>query len=437
MNDSQAPKPADAWGQPISAERQAELQGCLDQWAAETEHGERQGPFDWIFDDATVRLTGADVFWLAGRARKPLGAMSDLHLERANLVGAHLEGAWLTEAHLEGATLTRARLDGATLAQAHLEEADLSLAHLDGADLRNAHLECANLIEAHMEGANLYQAYLRETDLGIARLERATLSSAHLEGADLRQAHLENAKLVEAHLEGARLTEAHLEAATLRGAWLNSKTVMTGAIVNRRTALGDIQWGGVGAVNLTSVTWRKARTLGDERGVGPWSRAVAHEGVVRAYRQVAEQLRAQGMSEMADRYVYRAQVRQRGVLLRRLRLPQLFGAWVLAVLAGYGYRPGRTIFWYFVVVTGFTAMYIQASNGWVPFGLPAPSTIAPLQWYEALILSVSAFHGRGFFQPVQRLGDPIAVLAAIEAVLGLFIEISFIATFTRRYFGNR
>jgi hypothetical protein len=60
----------------------------------------------------------------------------------------------------------------------------------------------------------------------------------------------------------------------------------------------------------------------------------------------------------------------------------------------------------------------------------------PLAWYEALILSVSSFHGRGFFQPVQSLGDPVAILASIEAVVGLIIEISFIATFTQRFFGK-
>jgi hypothetical protein len=63
--------------------------------------------------------------------------------------------------------------------------------------------------------------------------------------------------------------------------------------------------------------------------------------------------------------------------------------------------------------------------------------VQPLQWYEALVLSVSAFHGRGFFQPVQSLGDPVAILAAVEALIGLFTEITFIATFTQRFFGGR
>jgi hypothetical protein len=49
---------------------------------------------------------------------------------------------------------------------------------------------------------------------------------------------------------------------------------------------------------------------------------------------------------------------------------------------------------------------------------------------------VSSFHGRGFFLQNVLLGDAFARLAAAEAVLGLLIEISFIATFTQRFFGR-
>jgi len=34
------------------------------------------------------------------------------------------------------------------------------------------------------------------------------------------------------------------------------------------------------------------------------------------------------------------------------------------------------------------------------------------------------------------LGDPYARISAAEAVVGLLIELSFIATFTQRYFGK-
>jgi hypothetical protein len=52
-------------------------------------------------------------------------------------------------------------------------------------------------------------------------------------------------------------------------------------------------------------------------------------------------------------------------------------------------------------------------------------------------LSLTSFHGRGFFPGINiTLSDPRVVLAAFEAVIGLFIEFSFIATFTKRFFGN-
>jgi hypothetical protein len=60
----------------------------------------------------------------------------------------------------------------------------------------------------------------------------------------------------------------------------------------------------------------------------------------------------------------------------------------------------------------------------------------PLAWYEAFVLSASSFHGRGLFPSALTLGDPIAILAAVEAIIGLLIEITFIATFTQRFFAR-
>jgi hypothetical protein len=162
---------------------------------------------------------------------------------------------------------------------------------------------------------------------------------------------------------------------------------------------------------------------------------------VRANRQLAVALQAQGLNEDAARFAYRANVLQHKVLWFQIVQPkvspwqslQKLTQWgfsgFLDLLAGYGYRPRRILGWYLLVLMVFTFGYYAATH--LLHAQPYP-----LQWYEALILSVSAFHGRGFFQPVQSLGDPVAILAAIEAVVGLLIEISFIATFTQRYFGK-
>ena len=97
--------PSDAWGQPISEERQAELQRYIDR---------RKGRHNSTQERPT--LTGADVFWLAERSeRDAAGRVPNLHLERADLRGAHLDGARLRMAHLEGADLTGAHLNAADL----------------------------------------------------------------------------------------------------------------------------------------------------------------------------------------------------------------------------------------------------------------------------------------------------------------------------------
>jgi hypothetical protein len=77
-------------------------------------------------------------------------------------------------------------------------------------------------------------------------------------------------------------------------------------------------------------------------------------------------------------------------------------------------------------VVGFAAIYLA-------LGGAGGHT---LTWNEALVVSLTAFHGRGFFATAFQPGDPQAAVAAAEAVLGLLIEITFIATFTQRFFAH-
>lgn len=120
------------WGDPISAERQAELKRRLDAWAAETDHGSRAGPFD------LAKLTGADVFCLAERVRRDdfIRGVPDLrnaHLERATLGNAHLERATLIGASLDKATqLNEATLTGVLLDQITFDNTNLTVVEWDG-----------------------------------------------------------------------------------------------------------------------------------------------------------------------------------------------------------------------------------------------------------------------------------------------------------------
>ncbi len=54
---------------------------------------------------------------------------------------------------------------------------------------------------------------------------------------------------------------------------------------------------------------------------------------------------------------------------------------------------------------------------------------------DALILSITSFHGRGL-QPSTQLTEGMRAFASVEAVLGLLIEVLFVDAFTRRVTGN-
>ena len=401
---------------------------------------------------ATLLLTGVDL----SEAHLEGAELIGVHMEKASLHEAHLEKANLSEAHLQRAFLARAHARGADLSEAHLEKADLSeinlrdttlrhthleqaylnAAHLEKADLRGARLEKVYLSEAHLEEGDLSEAHLEEGYLSGAFLQEADLSGVHLEGAYLNEAHLERTLLYKAHLERTFLYKAHFEGTRLSRALIEEaqlKKARESGEQHVGPSLSDAQWG---SVNLAVVNWSQVDMLGDEfearqktrngkRKTGS-SRLGEYEVAVRANRQLAVALRAQGLDEEAARFAYRSQLLQRIVLRRQGKYGQYLFSLLLDMLAGYGYRPGRSLMAYLVVIFAFMGFYLLNSLG----------TPVHLSWDEALVLSVSSFHGRGFFVQNVPLGDSFARLAATEAVLGLLIEISFIATFTQRFFGR-
>jgi uncharacterized protein YjbI with pentapeptide repeats len=349
----------------------------------------------------------------------------------------------------------------------------------DGVDLRGADLQRVNLSSlplTHLRGGIPRQAWFdsnsHQREAAAVHLEEAILQDAHLEDAQLRAAHLEGAYLRGAHLAGAELVVAHLEGASLFNASLKGEAVPATASPHRARGkpgrvlvrppadihlaffsdasslasahLGDRQLGGIriadvrwNGMNLGRATWRNIEVLGDEvvarqplqsngEPKEASRRLQEHHTMVRAYRQLAIILRELGDNEDADRFAYRAQMLQRGVLRREGQWGRALGSWLLDVLAGYGYKPLRSVLTYVVIVSAFAGLYL----------LNAQFAAPHLRWDEALVLSISSFHGRGFFTTGISLGDTLARLAAAEAIIGLLIEITFIATFTQRFFAR-
>jgi hypothetical protein len=332
---------------------------------------------------------------------------------------------------------------------------DLAQREREGLDVRGADLSNLNLKGlplARLHGGLAEDDWFNADECQRARAAVCLTSSrfmyAHLEGAILTYGRLEGADFRECHLEGAELTYGHLEAdmpAKLRLAFFDQETQLDGLVLANDQHVGphvvDARWGGV---NLAIVEWARVWILGEEQSArnrfhhgkrkSPASQLWDYERAVRANRQLSTVLRAQGLNEHGDRFAYRAQLLQRQVLRRQRKYGRACGSWLLDAIAGYGYKPIRSVYTYLLVVLGFAAAYFALTNfGPVPFFL---SHSSPLQWYEALVLSIFSFHGRGLFPNNISLGDPIAILAAFEAIIGLLIEITFIATFTQRFFAR-
>lgn len=410
-----------------------------------------------IYPFKEMRLTRADVEWLLATHEQGRGPVDWSDLLQHERQGIDLRGADLRHVNLRGLPLACLR--------GGLTQEEWVATTLEQRAQAGVHLEHADLSEAHMEGVLLRGAFLQNASLRLTHLEQATLFQAHLERAYLRKAHLEGANMMYVNLEGTYLRKAWLTGADLRHVLCDDATTL------EKVTLYDKQWGCVRLAdihwndcNLALLDWRRMVPLGDET----LARALSirddskkpirdkqrhldtYQAAARANRQLANAMRAQGMNEEAVPFAYRAQTLQRTILwhyliwgtdiffeeqplhtgirrlghivLDRIRTGAAYlFSWFLDILAGYGYRPERSVGIYVLTVLIFTIVYLVV--GKLPFG-------------QALVFSITAFHGRGFLPGPFTLASPVTALAAFEAVIGLFIEISFIATFTQRFFGR-
>jgi uncharacterized protein YjbI with pentapeptide repeats len=363
-----------------------------------------------IYPFKDIKLNRADVEWLLATHENGRGPIEWNYEDQPRGKGLDLRGADLRFMDLHGLPLVSIRggLSRNEHVYASLEQRHLAVAHLEGANLSLAHLEGADLLMIHLEGANL--------------------KWAHLEGADLFRAHL----------EGAYLRGAYLGGASLRSAFLDATTSFTNVILKDKNLgcvwLADIHWGDV---NLTRTNWAQIKMLGDEheaerptlwdgkmKNKDDW--LIFYQWAVRANRQIAVALQGQGLNEDAARFNYRAQLLQRKVFWHQRKFGQYLFSLFLDLLSGYGYRPGRCFIAYLLVILSFAVTYFIIGHKVGP-------VLSPL---SSVVFSMTSFHGRGFFPGGIGLDDPLTVVAAFEAFIGLLIEVTFIATLTQRLFGK-
>lgn len=445
-------------------------------------------------DLSNVRATKARL--TSVRLNHAIGVKAVLDL--ADLRNAHLIGSNFRAAFFSGADLSHTICDDSDMRlitapkskffEASLRDVDLSTSEIDGADFSLAILSDSDLREAHMSrgifdsamlvGCQLQGAECRGAVLRKAQLDRANLRDAKLQGADISEAQLHDATLtgaemaraicidtkfshatmIHTNLQGANLQRASLEHADLTGAVLSNAT-LSRAVLGGFTRLdevslddaflADVAWEGA---DLAVVRWDKLKSIGEERTAGlirlsssvgeqRTIRVQTLEAAVRAYRQLAVALQDQGINEPAHRYSYKALRLQRELYKTKPSLGLFVISWLLDMLAGYGYVWWHTAILYLSTLLAFTVYYFTQSSS-LQFAALTSHTgkLLPLTWHEALeaaiVLSITSFHGRGFFSGILAPNSPIAVASAFEAVVGFIIEISFIATFTRRFFGR-
>jgi hypothetical protein len=184
------------------------------------------------------------------------------------------------------------------------------------------------------------------------------------------------------------------------------------------------------------MNWSQIRVLGDDewalqreiggRGHERVVRAQMLKSAIRANQQLALALQSQGIADDANRFFYRSRVLQRKLLA--LRGGRQTGLYLLSllldVMTGYGYRMGRMIVAYVALIIFFAALYYGFSQGSSHVG-----------WWEAGVLSITAFHGRDF-SALFAANSPQSVVAAAEAITGFLFEGLFIAMLAQRVFGR-
>jgi len=333
-----------------------------------------------------------------------------INLAYANLQGAKLQGLPLANTCMVG--VIGGRQDSELSSGETVIIRQQTAVHLERADLRHA-----DLTKAVLSGA-----YLNRTDLSWACLVNAKFSTAFMGGADLFRAQLMGADLREVNWDSTTSVR-QAELATKRKRWKDAPQI------------GDLRWNDA---NLTTIVWEKVKILGDERVARqrkdengkPKKRAQRDEEfdlAVRANRQLVTTLRSQGENEQSDRFASRALRLRRIVLRRERKYPRYLGSVFLNLTSGYGYRPTRSFITYLLVVGAFAFTYYLLGNNVNP----------PLDPLSAVVFSITSFHGRGFV-PGENvlLNNPLAVIAACEAIVGLLLEIILIATFTQRFFAR-
>jgi uncharacterized protein YjbI with pentapeptide repeats len=415
-------------------------------------------------------------------------------LRNARLVEADLTRAYLRSATLWAANLTRAKLPYAFLAQSDLSDAQLFGTDLHGAILKKANmqrsvLENANLSEATLHDAHLEGARLMNTDLRAARLTGVTFdSTTRMSKVIIGRRNTEFGRIT---WQGVQLADVNWgqirrlgnESRSERKPFRNGERLLihprpskayfwaSKRVTLLRYLRADQQPSASSELPLSLLgNWFRARVGLDRQAFdsairaqrrAAYSSSVEHGKIVQggrvvspadqgrfadvqrakrrledreaaqAYRNLATALANQALPSAASYFRLREHIMERKAAFHDHRWMSWAFSWLLFLISGYGERPIYTFITYLSVVCTFIGAYVSVASLIGLQGIPLSDWV---------ILGFTAFHGRGFLPKLLPTAgttvEPnvwILTLAMLEAIIGVFIESIFIATFSRRF----
>jgi uncharacterized protein YjbI with pentapeptide repeats len=408
---------------------------------------------------------------------------ADLHssnLQHSNLQHCDMRNCNLQASSLVAANLRWADLRGGTMAMARFGGADLTRARFDGAsDLHGISLveHSADLVlpttdedfpnSTQQPSSASTSAFLVDVDWGAVNLTGINWDQLIFVGEEhaLRSRGDRLEKLAQARQRLSEVNKLIKDLQPIEALQRLERDYMVGDPPEPKANLTKEEEEELPILletvsrgsPLVEESLRLSKLVSDMAIMIPSDQLHAQEDSARVYRQLANVLTQQGLIKDASRFSYKAlQLRRivprrerqfysylpvnegarhfraviQGLRARILQLKRLvvtegkvFGSFLVDALCGYGYRPSRAILTYLGAVILFAGCYAWA-------GLPL--------FPDAFVFSITSFHGRGFSSLLTTLSSVrearVVEIAAVEAFVGLLMEVVLVATFTRRLF---
>ncbi len=246
---------------------------------------------------------------------------------------------------------------------------------------------------------------IRDLDLRDADLSGIFLGLKNLQHSDLSGANFDNARMTKVGFDFSTLDGAHFENAILE------KVDLRRVVSMRRCHWYEAIFDGVQVPAMERVGLATPYDSG-AKGANPKRASYV-------FRHFKELYKSAGDHDTSGLFY------EREMDMRRIHGPisERIWWWMLSLTCGYGERPMRTVWLFFVIIFGFATLYlgcdVKAPEGQV--------RDFPTSLYFSIITFTSL--GYGDILPVSTTAR---LLAGCEAVLGVFSISLFVFVFCRR-----